>query len=137
MTYSRLVDEYLKQGVEVKGYIDRMVSSFDTAILGCNQKDVVMTVKSLGVLEQTVELQMFPESARSFLAIFHYCVELTRKRRFDDVRRYLRPLRAAWYRAAQRADRGKLAIRNRDTEAVALIGHDHTTGNDLLDLHAR
>ncbi len=104
MTYSRLVDEYLKQGVEVEGHIDRMVRNFDIAILGCNQKDVVMTVKSLTMLERTVELQVFPELARSFLAVFHYCVELTRKRRFDDVCRYLRPLRAAWHRAAQRGD---------------------------------
>ncbi len=104
MTYSRLVDDYLKQGVEVEGHIDRMVRNFDTAILACNQKDVVMTVKSLGMLERTIELQVFPELARSFLAVFRYCRELTRKRRFDDVSRYLRPLRAAWRRAAQRGD---------------------------------
>lgn len=101
MTYSRLVDEYLKHGVAAEGHIDRMVKNFDIALLGCNQKDVVMTVKSLGTLTRTVELHVFPELARSFLAVFRYCMELTRKRRFDDVSRYLRPLRAAWHRAAQ------------------------------------
>jgi hypothetical protein len=138
MTHSRLVDEYLRQGVEAEGHIDRMVRHFDAAILGCNQKDVVMTVKSLNMLEQTVELQLFPELARSFLAVFRYCGELTRKRRFDDVCRYLRPLRAAWHRAGEAAGAAAAsARRDGDAEAVALIGQDHTTGNDLLDLHAR
>lgn len=104
MTYSRVVEQCLEQGDERQGYVDRIIRNFDTAILGCSQKDVVRTVKSLGALERTLDLQAFPELARSFLSIFHYCVELTRKRRFEDVSRYLRPLRDVWHRALKQRD---------------------------------
>ncbi len=96
--HEEVLETYRNNQVVGASPLERVIMVYDVAIQSCGHRDLERTTRALGVLRDALNYE-YPEMANRLLAIYLWCLELTRKGKWDDAAEILQDLRESWEEA--------------------------------------
>ena len=100
---NQYTQKYREQQVLNASPAERLVIIYDVALLACTRRDLEKFSRAMGVLLEGLDFN-YPEVANGLLAIYQWCGELARKKRYDEAAGILRELRDTWQSVIQRSN---------------------------------
>lgn len=77
-----------------------VLMAYDAALAACGRQDLERTTRALNVLRGAVDPDQGPMGIQ-LMAIYTYCADLARSRKYDEAAKLLRELRETWAAAAK------------------------------------
>jgi len=77
-----------------------ILMAYDAAVTACGRRDLLQTTRALNVLRGAVDPDQGPLGIQ-LIAIYQYCADLARQRKYDEAGKVLRELRETWAAAAK------------------------------------
>jgi flagellin-specific chaperone FliS len=91
---------YKQQQVQGAGPLQAILLAYDAAIAACARQDLARALEALSVLRGALDFARGGEIASQLQALYLYCEETVRQRRFGESTKILRELREAWAQCA-------------------------------------
>lgn len=95
MSAQSIIRSYQQNNVMTSDPLKLITMTYDRAIYGCYQKNLEMTWKAIRILIDSLNMDIQPLSG-NLMAIYEYCNDLARDRRYDEAAAILQDLRDAW-----------------------------------------
>ena len=95
---------YQQNSVMTSDPLKLIILAYDRAITGCCQQDSEIAGRAIKELIMGLNMEA-GDIAAKLLAIYQYCSELTRKKKYEEAANLLRDLRDTWVAA-----RGKVNV---------------------------
>jgi len=93
--HDTVLETYRNNKVVGANPLERVVMVYDVAIQSCGQQDLERTTRALGVLRDALNFEQ-QEFANRMMAIYIWCAELARKKKWDEAAALLQDLRDSW-----------------------------------------
>jgi flagellin-specific chaperone FliS len=79
--------------------LDRLLLTYDAALIGCGQQDVVKTIQALSVLRDALDFNQEKELAIGLFKLYQYCLELVDSGEFEKASVIIKELKGVWKQA--------------------------------------
>src|SRR5262245_17483793 len=81
---NQYAQRYREQQIQSASPIERLIIVYDVALVACAKRDLEYFSRAMSVLTEGLNFE-YPDIANRTLAIYQWCSELARKKRFDEA----------------------------------------------------